>query len=111
MMKMVHKIRIATAFGAVLTTPGMVMMMQGNTQGTWILMFVVGLLAAMLTCPIRLLMTPIRWAVKGFWVGLGFVGVGCVPGVLMGFGLGVFALLVAPALVTIPYCAKLKEAA
>lgn len=66
-----------------------------------IIMYAIGMLSALIACPIRLLGTPIRWITKGFEIGLFIPGIGCLIGALIGFVLGASVIFYAPAVITI----------
>ncbi len=64
---------------------------------------IIGLISALLACPVRLISTVFSIAAAGFSIGLGFLGVGCVVGLAIGLLIGGFLVLCFPAVITIKY--------
>ena len=65
-------------------------------------LYIIGMIAAIIACPIKLISTPLRWAVKGFKMGFFIPGIGCLIGALFGFVIGAAAVIYAPAIITVP---------
>lgn len=70
------------------------------------LFFVIGVLCGWLACPVKMIMMFPKMVIRGFTYGLFFVGIGCIPGALIGFAIACFITFCFPFIVTIPYLFK-----
>lgn len=66
----------------------------------------VGVLAAMVACPLKLIMLIPKFVSKGFYIGLFIAGVGCIFGALIGLVISFVVVLMFPVIVTVPYLKK-----
>ena len=66
----------------------------------------VGVLAAMVACPLKLILLVPKFVSKGFYIGLFVAGVGCIFGALIGLVISFVVVLMFPVIVTVPYLKK-----
>ena len=86
-----------------LSDAGIARTVVGDVLGIILLvLYIIGILAAIISCPIKLISTPLRWAVKGFKMGIFIPGIGCLIGAFLGFVIGAAAVIYAPAIITVP---------
>ena len=67
-----------------------------------IILYIIGMGSAIISCPLKLISTPIRWAIKGFQIGLFIPFAGPLLGGVSGLVFGVVAIVYCPAIITIP---------
>ncbi len=104
-----HIVRSVACFTTVFMTIGYIFSsigMNGDKVGFMIvggMMLFIGLLSLLLACPLKMVLLVGTLVVKGFTIGLCFVGVGCIIGAVIGLIIGLAIVIIIPAAVTIPH--------
>ena len=67
------------------------------------------IIISLLAFPLRLITTPLRWGAKGLIIGTIVPLLGNLFGVVLGFGFGVIAIIIAPAAIVVPFAIKKRR--
>lgn len=98
-------VRMICCYTALSSTIAFIILLVSPNSSGWIGFFeLIGLVSALLACPLRLLKVVAGLIIGGFTIGLAFFGIGCLIGAAIGAAIGLAFILYAPAIVTIPYC-------
>lgn len=98
-------VRIICSFTALCSSVAFIILLVSPDSSGWIGFFeLIGVVSALVACPLRLLKAVAGLIIGGFTIGLAFFGIGCLIGAAIGAVIGLALILYAPAIVTIPYC-------
>lgn len=98
-------VRIICCFTALCSSAAFIILLVSPNSSGWIGFFeLIGIVSALVACPLRLLKAVAGLVIGGFTIGLAFFGIGCLIGAAIGAAVGLALVLYAPAIVTIPYC-------
>ncbi len=106
--KVVLNIKKVCCFTSVLAFFNIIAMTGGNNgvgflNAMMIILGILGILSGIIACPIKMIGRILALCIGGFTIGLAFMGIGCVIGLMIGVIASALMVMVAPAVVAIPH--------
>ena len=96
-----HRVQAVCCFLSILATVGFILGIAGVPEFISVPIYVIGLVSALLSCPLKWILLVGAAVVKGFLIGLFFLLVGSLVGAGIGFTLIIMLFFLAPAIFTI----------
>ena len=81
-------------------------LISGDDSSSTMTLMGIGVLCSWLACPVKLIMMFPKMVIRGFTYGLFFVGIGCIPGALIGLVVALAIAIFFPVIATVPYLFK-----